>query len=459
MGEWSDYMKENEMLEYVNNTRDKLSEELYNFYEKQKQELFDYINNQDQHLSKDIYKFIEEQKQGLFNYINTQDNNLSNSIYNFIQEQNIRNLNDIYNQFEHGQKTMREYIDYKFSDVYTKIGSEMKKEHDFEYIKFFFDRYSDHTSRIILLGVPEHGNIGDHAITIGEKNFLKKNFPNLPYVMFPWEFLNSYWNFLKLKIKPTDLICIHGGGFLGTLWENEQENLTRALNLFNHNPIIIMPQSLWYDEEENHKRLMDSFENAMKKCDNICVCIREEMSLQRFQGRFPEIKTMLIPDMAFYIQNKVSAKRSDNVLLCLRRDKEKISPETQDISSTIKSHGYSVKETSTVVDENIPMGMSELYVFNKLTEFASARLVITDRLHGLIFSAITNTPCIAFDNLSGKVHGIYHWVESISTIKLVNDINEIKEYIDILYGKNGTDLNIDNYYDKLTQYIEDRVSF
>ena len=46
MGEWSDYMKENEMLEYVNNTRDKLSEELYNFYEKQKQELFDYINNQ-----------------------------------------------------------------------------------------------------------------------------------------------------------------------------------------------------------------------------------------------------------------------------------------------------------------------------------------------------------------------------------------------------------------------------
>ena len=170
MGEWSDYMKENEMLEYVNNTRDKLSEELYNFYEEQKQELFDYINNQDQHLSKDIYKFIEEQKQGLFNYINTQDNNLSNSIYNFIQEQNIRNLNDIYNQIEHGQKTMKEYIDYKISDAYTKIGSEMKKKHDFEYIKIFFDRYSDYTSRIILLGVPEHGNIaplipqeGDHV--------------------------------------------------------------------------------------------------------------------------------------------------------------------------------------------------------------------------------------------------------------------------------------------------------
>ena len=454
MEEWSDYMKENELLEYLNNTRDKLSEELYNFYEKQKQGLFDYINNQDQHLSKDIYKFIEEQKQELFDYINTQDNNLSDSIYNFIQKQNIQNLNDIYNQLEHGQKTMRDYIDYKISDAYAKIGSEMKKEHDFKYIKIFFDRYSDYTSWIILLGVPEHGNIGDHAITIGEENFFKKNFPNLPYVTFPWKFVNFYWNFLKLKIKPTDLICIHGGGFLGTLWENEQENLTKALELFNHNPIIIMPQSFWYDGDADHKLLMESFENAMKRCDNLCVCIREERSLERFQHKFPEITTMLIPDMAFYIQNKVNAKRFDNVLLCLRGDKEKISPETQDIASTIKCLGYSVKETSTVVDENIPIGMSELYVYNKLTEFASARLVITDRLHGLIFSAITNTPCIAFDNLSGKVHGTYRWIESIPTIKLVNEINNIKDCINVLYTENGFDINMDDKYKKLIGYMK-----
>lgn len=454
MEEWSDYMKENELLEYVNNTRDKLSEELYNFYEKQKQGLFDYINNQDQHLSKDIYKFIEEQKQELFEYINTQDNNLSDSIYNFIQKQNIQNLNDIYNQLEHGQKTMRDYIDYKISDAYTKIGSEMKKEHDFEYIKIFFDRYSDYTSRIILLGVPEHGNIGDHAITIGEENFFKKNFPNLPYVAFPWKFLNFYWNFLKLKIKPTDLICINGGGFLGTLWENEQENLTKALELFSYNPIIIMPQSFWYDGDADHKLLMESFENAMKRCDNLCVCIREERSLERFQHKFPEITTMLIPDMAFYIQNKVNTKRSDNVLLCLRGDKEKISPESQDIALAVKALGYPIKETSTVVNENIPIGMSELYVCNKLTEFASASLVITDRLHGLIFSAITNTPCIAFDNLSGKVHGIYHWIEDIPTIRLINTFKEIKENIYCVYGKQGMDVNLHNNYAILVEYLE-----
>ena len=98
--------------------------------------------------------------------------------------------------------------------------------------------------------------------------------------------------------------------------------------------------------------------------------------------------------------------------------------------------------------------MSELYVYNKLTEFASASLVITDRLHGLIFSAITNTPCIAFDNLSGKVHGIYHWIEDIPTIRLINTFKEIKENIYCVYGKQGMDVNLHNNYAILVEYLE-----
>ena len=33
-------------------------------------------------------------------------------------------------------------------------------------------------------------------------------------------------------------------------------------------------------------------------------------------------------------------------------------------------------------------------------------LVITDRLHAVIFCIITNTPCIAFDNATHKVSGV-----------------------------------------------------
>ena len=46
-------------------------------------------------------------------------------------------------------------------------------------------------------------------------------------------------------------------------------------------------------------------------------------------------------------------------------------------------------------------------IVNKLKEFAGAQLVITDRLHGMVFCYLTNTPCIVFSNYNHKVLGTY----------------------------------------------------
>ncbi len=50
------------------------------------------------------------------------------------------------------------------------------------------------------------------------------------------------------------------------------------------------------------------------------------------------------------------------------------------------------------IDERFFDRMEELN--SKFAEFLSSGLVITDRLHGMIFAAITGTPCIALDNKS-----------------------------------------------------------
>lgn len=68
-------------------------------------------------------------------------------------------------------------------------------------------------------------------------------------------------------------------------------------------------------------------------------------------------------------------------------------------------------------------------------------MVITDRLHGMIFAAITGTPCIAFDNISKKVSGVYKWIESLEYIKVVNSFEEFVDaynYIDNLDEKQLT---------------------
>ena len=65
----------------------------------------------------------------------------------------------------------------------------------------------------------------------------------------------------------------------------------------------------------------------------------------------------------------------------------------------------------------------------KMQEFCRSELVITDRLHGMVFAAITDTPCIVFSNYNHKVEGVYQWIKHLPYIKYVNSIEEAEKYI------------------------------
>lgn len=54
-------------------------------------------------------------------------------------------------------------------------------------------------------------------------------------------------------------------------------------------------------------------------------------------------------------------------------------------------------------------------VTDKLNEFASHQCVITDRLHGMVLAAITDTPCIALGCNNYKIQGVYEWIKIINS--------------------------------------------
>ncbi len=77
--------------------------------------------------------------------------------------------------------------------------------------------------------------------------------------------------------------------------------------------------------------------------------------------------------------------------------------------------------------------MREFETERKFDEFRRARLVITDRLHGMIFAAITGTPCIALNNSSGKVEGVWSlWLQHLDYVKFVQDATEIPALLDAM---------------------------
>jgi pyruvyl transferase EpsI len=63
----------------------------------------------------------------------------------------------------------------------------------------------------------------------------------------------------------------------------------------------------------------------------------------------------------------------------------------------------------------------------KLSQFRSAKIVITDRLHGMVLAAITGTPCIVFSNYNQKVLGTYDWIKDLNYIRFVRDIEEAQK--------------------------------
>ena len=59
-------------------------------------------------------------------------------------------------------------------------------------------------------------------------------------------------------------------------------------------------------------------------------------------------------------------------------------------------------------------------------------LVITDRLHGMIFSAITSTPCISLNNYNHKVKSTFEYLKPLNYIKCIDDVEDLEENIKFL---------------------------
>ena len=92
--------------------------------------------------------------------------------------------------------------------------------------------------------------------------------------------------------------------------------------------------------------------------------------------------------------------------------------------------GQEIKQVSTVVDHNVFMFDRNKELKKLFETFAGAKLVVTDRLHAMIFSSILKVPCLAYNNVSGKVFGVYDlWLKKCDYVKTFTDKDSFDENI------------------------------
>ena len=283
--------------------------------------------------------------------------------------------------------------------------------------------------KIFLMGVPHHGNIGDSAITVAEEEMLEELFPNCKIIQFPEENLCEYTIDNKRIINNEDILLLQGGGNMGDMYSIQENGKRCVIETFPNNKIIIFPQTIFY----NNKFELEKSSKIYNSHENLIIMAREQKSYDIMKKYYYNCKVYLTPDIVMTLKKTYGLKR-EKPLLVLRSDREKgISEITQNkiIEIIEKMYGkYNVTDTHLGHDDIDMKGELRANILNeKFKQFNSAKLVITDRLHGMIFAAITETPCVALDSGTHKTVESYKWFKELEYIEFCNDINSLEEKI------------------------------
>ncbi len=302
----------------------------------------------------------------------------------------------------------------------------------------------DPRRKIYMLGTPAHDNLGDHIIALSEELYFRKYFPEYSYIDCIMPFVVECFDVLQRNIRESDIICISGGGWLGTTWRNDELFVRKVLKRFPENPIVILPQTVFYDNDMAFSEEGAEIYHSHKK---LLFCLRDKASYDYVisHGFIEKERAFLMPDFALLYKGYKKRKdvRKELNHICLRNDREKVLNIQQKriVYSAAKSLA-DVKELSTISGTKIVRtDQRKEAVLSKLNEVSSGKLLITDRLHAMIFAALTGTPCLAFDNLTHKVTGVYDWIRHLEYIHLADDEENLGEQIKNLYYMKSQELS------------------
>lgn len=288
--------------------------------------------------------------------------------------------------------------------------------------------------RAIIFGIPHHGNLGDNAIAMTEEKFLKDNLKGYDIYTVPERNLHLCADKLKKYIKPDDVLFMHGGGNIGDTYERPEKGRRKVIQNFPNNKIIIFPQTVYYSDTDLGRKELEISKEIYNNHPDLTMIAREEKSYEFMKKHFTNAKIILTTDIVMYLDKTDLSKKREGAILALRTDREKVFTETNKIEAEniVKKYYDKISITDTNIrdiNNNIFETEREAILDEKFAEFQTAELAITDRLHGMIFAAITSTPCVAFTNFNFKIKESFKWLQQLGYIEFCDDIEELEEKI------------------------------
>lgn len=310
-------------------------------------------------------------------------------------------------------------------------------------------------NRAYIFLAADYGNLGDVAITYAQTKFLKDTLVNeFEVIEIPISQSLEGLHFVKKNIKSGDIVTSVGGGNLGDMYDQIEYIRQLAVRSFPENKFISFPQTFDFSDSVEGKKALEIAKKVYNSHPNLYMVAREKTSYALMKKHFEKANILLTPDIVISLDKEKPVQNRSGAVICMRSDKEKNITQDQAlfITDQIKTRFDAVKYYDTHINK------SNLSVEERGTElakiwdtFKSAELVVTDRLHGMIFCYITNTPCLVFQNNNHKVRETYDWIKGNKNINLVTEYSEeeIKKFLIQTNFNIGEMSNIANHYESI----------
>jgi exopolysaccharide biosynthesis predicted pyruvyltransferase EpsI len=281
-------------------------------------------------------------------------------------------------------------------------------------------------SEVALIGYPNHPNVGDSAIWLGERAWLSHAGHRVVYVA---DLVSYSPRAMARAIGQRGIILLHGGGNLGDIWPMHQALRERVMREFSGHRIIQLPQTAHFTDRRALERARDVFES----CSDLVLIAREHQTQSRLKHWF-NVQVDLAPDPAFVLGPHRAGTPAVEVVWLARTDSEAarhlepsraarvqavdwIADDVDIIPGISDRRLRSLVQTWGRRSRRIPPATAAfqralLPAFDFLASrrvayglglLTTSRYVVTDRLHAHILCLLLATPHVVVDTGYGKL--------------------------------------------------------
>ncbi len=337
-------------------------------------------------------------------------------------------------------------------------------------------------SSCALLNYPAHLNIGDHLIWLGEIDYLYNT--RQVDIAYACDLASLSLSRMKQSIGNGPVL-LHGGGNLGDLWPRFHRFTEYVVNECQQNSVYILPQTLHFQEGENLRQTAEIFNRHPR----LTLFTRDAESYRTAKEHFHNCQIILCPDAASHLRldqlSPYAGNHDKPILVLSRTDKEY---RTLSLQRLLEREAYRIEKQDWIsISRGWRWGIQELPItvfltgifrdvvqrglltpkewglrnewlnstsywkkiknsrwwsshkislnllFDGYRQLSNRQFIITDRLHGHIFSTLIGVPHILLPNSTHKNRTYYEaWSQDFSDSHFLADPENMETGIEPL---------------------------